>query len=227
MTGKGLGWLVLFFWLAAVTWAMLFWVAPAGGFQGQASRMVFFHVPTAWVATLAFLVSCIASIMYLIRRQRSDDIRAAASAALGLMFAILATVTGSIFAKVEWGEYWNWDPRQISITLLLLIYAAYFALRAAISDPERRAAQSAVYAILAFVMVPFLVFVVPRVLVSLHPDVIGEARSGGGGFDSRHTQVLLASLAGFTGLYCWMFKIESRLERLRLRRQEKMLEDAS
>jgi heme exporter protein C len=210
-------------WMTAVIWASFFYVAPALGFRGyHSSRILFYHVPTAWVATLAFLVSCVASIMYLKRRSPEDDARAASSAALGLTFAILATVTGSLFAKIEWRQFWNWDPRQTSIAILLLIYAAYFALRAAVPDPERRATLAAAYAILAFVAVPFLVFVVPRIYFSLHPDVMpGPRRSGG--LDSHHAQVLVASVIAFTGVFIWLYNIEIRLERLRRSRQEEML----
>jgi heme exporter protein C len=177
----------------------------------------------AWIAVLAFLVSCVTSVMYLRRRDPRDDIRAAVSAGLGLLFAVLATITGAIFARIEWGAYWNWDPRQTSITILLLIYAAYLALRGAVADPERRASLSAVYAILAFVTVPFLVFVVPRIYWSLHPDTIINTR-GANDFDSRYTQVLMASLAGFTGLYVWLYTIGCRVEAVRQRRHQEMFD---
>jgi heme exporter protein C len=212
-----LKWLLLV-WMTIVIWAAFMYVPPADKFVGESSRIVFFHVPMAWVAVLAFLVSCVTSVMYLKRREPRDDIRASVSSALGLIFAVLATVTGSIFARIMWNAYWNWDPRQTSIVILLLIYAAYFALRGAIPDPERRAVLAAVYAILAFVTVPFLVFVVPRIYWSLHPDSIINTR-GTNEFDSRHTQVLMASLAGFTGLFVWLYTIACRVESLRQRRQ--------
>ncbi|MCG6964854.1 MAG: cytochrome c biogenesis protein CcsA [Acidobacteria bacterium] len=212
----------LFAWMSLVIWAAFFYAPAAAGFQGQSSRIVFFHVPTAWVATLAFLVSCIASIRYLRSRDPKEDIRASAASALGLTFAILATVTGSIFARIMWGSYWNWDPRETSITFLLLIYAAYFALRAAIADPERRATMSAVYAILAFVTVPFLVFVVPRIYWSLHPDTIINTQ-GRIKMDSRMFQVLMGSLFGFTGLFSWLYSLECRVEGIRRRRQHEVL----
>jgi heme exporter protein C len=213
---------LLFEWLVVVIWAAFFYARPAEGFQGESSKIVFFHVPMAWIAVLAFLVSCVWSVMYLRRRHPRDDIRASVSAALGLLFAVLATVTGAIFARIEWGAYWNWDPRQTSITILLLIYAAYLALRGAIEDPERRASLSAVYAILAFVTVPFLIFVVPRIYFSLHPDTIINTR-GDNEFDSRYTQVLMASLIGFTGLYIWLYTLGSRIEAIRQRRQQEVL----
>jgi heme exporter protein C len=214
---------VLLVWLVAVIAAAFFYVHPAEGFIGESSRIVFFHVPMAWISVLAFLVSCIASVMYLRRREPRDDIRAAVSAGLGLLFAVLATTTGAVFAKIMWGAYWNWDPRQTSITILLLIYAAYLALRGAVADPEWRASLSAVYAILAFVTVPFLVFVVPRIYWSLHPDTIINTR-GANEFDPRYTQVLMASLAGFTGLYVWLYTIGCRVEAIRQRRHQEVLD---
>jgi heme exporter protein C len=219
--GDILKWILLV-WMAAVILAAFFYVHPAEGFIGESSRIVFFHVPTAWVSVLAFLISCITSVMYLRRRDPIDDVRASVSAGLGLLFCFLATVTGAVFARIMWNAYWNWDPRQTSITILLLIYAAYFALRGAIADPERRATLSAVYAILAFVTVPFLVFVVPRIYWSLHPDTIINTR-GANEFDSRYTQVLMASLAGFTGLFVWLYTVGSRVEAIRLRRRQEVL----
>ena len=213
---------VLLVWLAGVIVAAFLYVHPAEGFIGESSRIVFFHVPMAWIAVLAFFVSCIASVMYLKRRQPKDDIRASVSAGLGLLFAVLATTTGAVFARIMWNAYWNWDPRQTSIAILLLIYAAYLALRGAIDDPERRASLSAVYAILAFVTVPFLVFVVPRIYWSLHPDTIINTR-GDNEFDSRYTQVLMASLVGFTGLYVWLYTIGCRIEAIRQQRRQEVL----
>ncbi|HSN54320.1 MAG TPA: cytochrome c biogenesis protein CcsA [Candidatus Sulfomarinibacteraceae bacterium] len=212
----------LLLWMAVVIWAAFMWVPSATGFKGESSRIVFFHVPTAWVATVAFLVSCIASVIYLFRREPRDDTRAAVSAGLGLLFAVLATVTGAIFARIMWGAYWNWDPRQTSITILLLIYAAYFALRGAVADPEKRATLAAVYSILAFVTVPFLMFIVPRIYWSLHPDVITNADPDNR-LDSAHLRVLLASLVGFTGLFVWLYTIGSRIETIRRRRQQEVL----
>jgi len=212
----------LLFWMLGVIWAAFLYADAAVGFIGQSSRIVFFHVPTAWICTLAFLMSCGFSIRYLMRKESPDDIRAAVAAKAGLIFAVLATITGSIFAKIMWGSYWNWDPRETSITVLLLIYAAYFALRSAVADPERRATLAAVYAILAFVTVPFLVFIVPRIHFSLHPDSLINTR-GHIDFDARYTQVFLASMAGFTGLYYWIYRLESRIELIRLKRREELL----
>lgn len=219
--GTVLKW-ILFMWMLAVIWGAFYYADAAEGFIGQSSRIVFFHVPTAWVCVIAFLVSCVHSVLYLFRRKISDDVHAAVSARLGLVFAILATVTGAIFARIMWNAYWNWDPRQTSIFILLLIYAAYFALRSAVADPERRASLSAVYAILAFVTVPFLIFIVPRIYWSLHPDVMMNPGEGEG-LDAAHRVVLFGAAFGFVGLFSWLYSVESRIELIRQRRRQEVL----
>ncbi len=208
-------WLVLVLGVAVIGSAFL-WVQPARGFVGESSRILFFHVPSAWVAALAFLVACVTSVRYLLARNPRDDIRSQISAGLGLLFCVLATVTGAVFAKIMWNAYWNWDPRQTSITVLLLIYAAYFALRGAVPDPDRRAAFAAVYAVLAFVTVPFLMFVLPRMMpFSLHPETVGGGESGG--LDLRHGVVLTASVLLFTAMYVWLYNLGCRIEHIRRR----------
>ncbi len=153
------------------------------------------------------------SIRYLQKRVMSSDLLAETAAELGMMFCILATVTGSIFAKTTWGSYWNWDPRETSIVILLMIYGAYFALRSGISDPDRKRTLAAAYAILAFVTVPFFLFILPRITVSLHPeDTMNPLKPR---LDARFLLVFLNSLGAFTGLYVWIYRLKYRMLRLR------------
>ncbi len=191
---------------------------------GEASRIFYFHIPQAWICVIAFALAMIYSIRYLATKRISDDDKAATAAALGLVFCILATVTGSIFAKVTWGSFWNWDPRETSIFILLLIYGAYFALRGAVEVEDKRASLSAVYAIFAFVTVPFLIFVVPRVVPSLHPadSVINKNLKFTMGTQVR--LIFFASLALFTVLFFWMFSMASRIQRMLRARDEKEIE---
>jgi heme exporter protein C len=176
-------------WMVAVVAAMFLWV-PAQQGLGNAGRIIIMHVPTAWLSVLAFGVAAIYSLMYLRRRRAEDDDRAVAAVEQGFLFSILATATGSIFAKVVWGSFWNWDPRETSILVLLLIYGAYFALRSAIDDQERRQQLSAVYAALAFVTVPLLIFVIPRLAESsLHPNCAFLQGSNCDGVQLREGQV--------------------------------------
>lgn len=157
-------------WIAGVAVAM-FLVVPQYEGLGNAGRIIIMHVPTAWVSVLAFAVSALFSGLYLWRGRIEHDDYALAAAEGGFLFTVLATVTGAIFSQVVWGVYWNWDPRQTSIFVLLLIYAALFALRSAIEDVARRRQLSAVYSLFAFVTVPFLIFIAPRISDStLHPN---------------------------------------------------------
>lgn len=207
--------LLLGFGMATSIWAAFLWARPAENFVGESSRIVFFHVPCAWVATLAFLLAAIWSAAYLRTRRPDHDEAAAACARLGLLFCALATVTGSIFARVMWNSWWNWDPRETSIVLLLLVYGAYLGLRQAVEDPERRATLAAVYALIAFVTVPFLVFAVPRMYASLHPDTVINAR-GKVEMSPDIRTVFFASTFLFTALFAWLLRLDrdvSRLER--------------
>jgi len=136
--------------------------APAAAGLGDLSRIIYFHVPLAWVGVLAYLVAMIDSWKYLKTENLEFDNKAVVSAEIGLVFTILATITGAIFARYSWGVYWNWDPRQTSIFFLLMIYGAYFVLRSSIEEEEKRARLASVYCIIAFISVPLLVFIIPR-----------------------------------------------------------------
>ncbi len=179
---------------------------------GEASRIFYYHIPQAWICVIAFAMSMIYSIRYLRSKNMTDDDNAVVAARLGFVFCILATLTGSIFAKVTWGSFWNWDPRETSIFILLLIYGAYFALRGAVDVEEKKASLSAVYSIFAFVTVPFLIFVVPRIVPSLHPEdsIVDENMSFTMGPAVR--AIFFSSLTLFTVVYFWMFSLARRVQ---------------
>jgi len=190
---------------------------PVPGF-GDEFRIFYYHVPCAIVSFLAFLVNMIYSIRYLRSKNPVDDIKASASAEMGLVFGVLATLTGAIFAKIAWGAFWNWDIRQTSIVVLLVVYGAYFALRSAVEPEERRAAFSSVYAILAFLAVPTFGFIVPRLYESLHPrdTIISGGKIALGG---TVAVIFFGSMLAFTLLYFWLFSIRWRIgliERIRM-----------
>ncbi len=191
----------------------------------EKARIIFFHVPTAWLSVVAFVSSMMYGIQYLRRRDPADDVKSASAAGLGFLFCFLATVTGAIWAKFSWGTFWNWDPRQTSIFVLLLIYGAYFALRSAVEVEEKRAALSAVYAIIAAVTMPFFMFIMPRILASLHPEPILNAQ-GKVHMNSTMFILFLSSLAGFTGLYFWIWRLQVRMRLLELSYVQKQGEQA-
>lgn len=184
----------------------------------EKARNIFFHVPTAWTTVVAFFVSLFYGARYLRSRNVSDDISSVSSASLGFMFCFLATVTGSVWAKFNWGSFWNWDPRETSIFILLLIYGAYFALRSSIEVEETRARLSAVYSIIAGLTAPFFIFVMPRIMSGLHPGAKGD-ESGSTPVAQLHMPpnmltVFFLSLIGFTLLFVWMLNVRVRLARI-------------
>ena len=181
---------------------------------GESSRIFYYHIPQAWLCVVAFAMSMIFSIRYLRSRSLAEDDKAVVTARLGFVFCILATITGSMFAKVTWGSFWNWDPRETSIFILLLIYAAYFALRGAIDIEERRAALSAVYSIFAFMTVPFLIFVVPRVLPSLHPSDSVVNKNLEWQMSPDVTTIFVSSLVLFSVIFIWLFDLGRRTSKL-------------
>jgi heme exporter protein C len=181
------------------------------------ARIIYFHVPMSWLSVLAFLMSMIYSVKYLRTKNHINDIKAYTAAGLGLLFCILATITGSLWAKFSWGSFWNWDPRQTSIFILLLVYGAYFSLRSAIDEQEQKAKLCSVYSIIAFVTVPFFIFIMPRIIGTLHPDPIINVQ-GEINMDNNMLFVFLLSLITFTLLYFWIFNIKVRFEKLKQKR---------
>ena len=202
-------------WMAAVIAAAFLFAPAAGGFaEPEAARIIFFHVPNATVSAIAFIVAMVYAALYLRRPGPMDDAKSAISAELGLLFAVLATITGSLFAHLQWRSWWNWDPRETSIVILLLVYAAYFALRSAVEGAEKRASLSAVYAILALPAMVFLMFVMPRVMSSLHPE---STLVKGGSLGIEYRLVLYPAMLGFLGLYIWLFRIKTALAEIKLK----------
>jgi len=191
----------------------------------EKARIIFFHVPTAWLSVMAFVTSMVFGIRYLRKRDMMDDIRSSSAAGLGLLFCILATATGAIWAKFNWGSFWNWDPRETSIFVLLLIYGAYFSLRSAIEVEEKRATLSSVYSIIAAVTVPFFVFIMPRIMTGLHPGAKGDPDGAGPVIEFKMSPnmrvVFFASLIAFTLLFVWMFTLRVRAARLESHLQAK------
>ncbi len=190
----------------------------------ERAKIIFFHVPMAWMTVIAFLVSMWYGIRYLRKKDMDDDYRSAVSAGLGLLFCILGTTTGSLWAKFNWGSFWNWDPRETSIFVLLLVYGAYFALRSAVEIEEKKATLSAVYSIIAAATVPFFIFIMPRIMPGLHPGSADDSNSGpvmsSGGMDAMMRIVLYAMLVGYIVLYGWLMSIQMRIHRIKLRRAE-------
>ncbi len=192
-------------WLAgaglAAGLAMGFGVAPREATQGNVQRIMYLHVPLAWVAYLAFGVVFVASIMYLGTRRAAADRVAHASAEVGVIFTGLAIAAGSIWGKPTWGTWWTWDARLTSVAVLFIMYLGYLLLRGMIDEHERGARYAAVLGIVAALDIPLVHFSVYW-WRTLHqpPSVL---KPGTVTMDPTILAALLVNLAAFTLLYAY------------------------
>ncbi len=199
------------------------------------AKIIFFHVPTAWLTVIAYLIAMLYGIRFLKTKDIYNDMKSVSSAALGIVFCFLATLTGSVWAKFTWGSFWHWDPRETSIFILLLIYGAYFALRSALDNEEKRARLSAIYSILAFLTTPFFIFIMPRLMIGLHPGALeidpttGQVKASSNPvikFEMAENMrvVFFLSLTAFTLLFFWLWNLSYRVLRLKYKLQTEMQE---
>jgi heme exporter protein C len=185
-------------------------------------RVFYFHVAAGWVGALAFLVTAVAGVIYLIRPQRRWDHVALASVEIGVVFTLINIVTGSIWARPIWNTWWTWDPRLVTATIMELVYLAYLMLRQGIEDPERRSRLGAIYGIVGFISVP-ITFLSIRLLRTIHPVVIGSGDpTAEGSFDMspKMLQAFMFSLLTFTFVYATLLWHRLRLQDLADRIEE-------
>jgi heme exporter protein C len=187
-------------------------VAPPDALQGEVQRLMYVHVPAAWLAYLSFAVVFVASAAYLLTSRSRWDRLAAASAEVGVLFTALTIVLGALWGKPVWGTWWTWDPRLTTTAVLLLIYLAYLALRQVADSPRRRARWSAVLGVVGFVDVP----IVHMSVVwwrSLHqaPTVL---RPGAPTIAGSMLTALLVAVAAFTLAWAYLITVRLRVGRL-------------
>jgi heme exporter protein C len=226
-------WTRVFNWAAALSLIgllfMIFFFSPTELTMGHVYRILYFHVGVAWVAAITMLVGLVAAILYLRSKNPRWDTISMASIEIGLAFTTMTIVSGSVWARPAWNTWWIWEPRLTSITVMWLVYAAYFMLRGAVEDDEKKRRFAAVYAILAFVTV-IVTYASIRFLRSIHPVVVGattEAAAGlaegesefAAGVTWRMGVTMAVSTITFTLVYLsWLFN------RIRL---QNMLDEAA
>lgn len=195
------------------------WLAlssPPDAIQGDFVRIMYVHVPAAWLAFAAFGVTALGSLGWLLSRRPWTDRMAESSAEIGVLFTGVALFTGALWGKPIWGTYWDWgDARMASTALMFFVYLGYLALRRSISDPELRANRSALLGLIAVVQVPIVYFSV-LFFRTLHQSQ--TVRPDGTQMDGSMVAALLANLAVFTVLYGVMLVARMRLGRLEAER---------
>lgn len=173
--------------------------------QGSTVRLMYIHVPTAWVAYLAFIVTAVTSAMYMWGKQHSltFDRIAGASAEVGVIFMGLSLVTGSLWGRLTWGTYWQWDPRLTTTVFLFVTYVGYLAVRDLGGSHQQRAKRSGVVALLAVLEIPLVHFSVV-LWRSLHQEASVLQPNGNVTMDGLMLFTLLFGVAVFTLLFAWM-----------------------
>jgi heme exporter protein C len=189
-------------------------VVPADAAQGNVQRLMYVHVPAAWLAFLAFFVVFVMSVLYLIQRDDRWDRVAASSAEIGVVFTVLTLLLGMMWGKPTWGVYWTWDPRLTTTAILLAIYVGYGALRSFAEDGEKRARWSAIVGVIGFANVP-IVYMSVTWWRTLH-----QPPSSPRSVDPDILWTLMLNLAAFTLVYLYLMvrrirfaKLEGELEK--------------
>jgi heme exporter protein C len=189
------------------------WSAP------NSQKIFYFHVASAWVSYLAFGIVFVCSILFIKSNNKKWDIIALSSAEIGVLFCTLAIVTGPIWAKAEWGEYWRWQDLKLFMTLVLwLIYIAYLALRSGVSSSEQSGRLAAVFGILGFVCVP-LSFAANRIWAQFHPTVIA-ADDQGGSLRLSMLLALIVAVVAFSIFYIYLLNKRVELEQMNIKIEE-------
>lgn len=217
---KGLGFFVVLG--IALLIILGIFVSPADVNQGESVRIMYAHVPGAWLAYLAFVMTAVSSAAYLWKRTRSLtwDRIAGASAEVGVLFMGISLVTGSLWGRLTWGTYWTWDARLTTTAFLFVTYIGYLAVRGLGGTHQQRARRSAVLALLAVLEIPLVHF-----SVELWNTLHQKASVAGRGTDVEMNGLMLFTLflgvVVFTLMYIWLV-----LHRQRSLMLEDMLEDS-
>lgn len=187
-------------------------------------RNLYFHVPMWFTMIILFAGAFIYSIKYLNSGNLKDDIFAVQLTNTGIFFSILGMLTGMEWAQYTWGEAWSNDPKQLGTALCMLIYFAYAILRNGIKDDEKKAKISAVYNIFAFAMMIPLIFILPRMVDSLHPGNGGNPAFKQYDLDRNMRVVFYPAVIGWILVGCWIASLKTRVGLIKYNKEEKSLQ---
>ncbi|MBI1759072.1 MAG: cytochrome c biogenesis protein CcsA [Actinobacteria bacterium] len=193
---RPVGWLAVAATAAAAPLTLV--AAPPDALQGDVQRLMYVHVPAAWVAYLAFGVVAVASAGFLLRRDLRWDRAAQAAAELGVGLTALSLVLGSLWARPVWGTWWSWDPRLVTTVVLLLVYVGYLGVRGLSTDRMLNARRAAVVGVLAVVNVPIVHFSVVWWRALHQPPTVLRPGGPAGELPVLMLVALLTALAAFT-----------------------------
>lgn len=206
---------IVAFWMTAVIIAGFLIPLPDIPILEQSARNLFLHVPMWFTMAVCFAGGLFYSIKYLGDENMDTDRKAETITQVGLVFGICGLLTGSLWARFTWGAWWTFaEPRMNLSALGMMIYVAYFVLRTAFDDPRKRAKISAIFNIFAATTIPFLLYIIPRQLPSLHPGAEGNpAFSEITAPELRY--IFYPAIIGFIGLALWFTDIGVRYKKIK------------
>lgn len=204
LLGAGLVTLLVGFYLALA--------APPDVNQGWMVRILYMHVPMAWLSYLAIFGTLAYSVAYLVRRDPKYDRVAAVSAEIGLLFSALTILSGALWGRPTWGVYWTWEPRLTTFAILVAVYVGYFVVRSAIEDPDLRANASAAIGILGSINVP-ISYMSVKWWRGLHQTQSIDLTTGKVNMDGSMVIALMVNLLAFTLLYFAFMRLRGALAR--------------
>jgi heme exporter protein C len=212
-------WKILAFILLMYTCTMGFLVEipRLDGRLQETIRNLFFHVPMWFGMMILFIVSVVYAVKYLSKPNSNADVYSVEFARTGTVFGVLGLITGAIWANYQWGAPWSSDPKQNGALIAVLIYFAYFVLRGSMNDDEKKARIGAVYNVFAFFMLFPTIWILPRLVESLHPGGQGsEGNPGlnGGDLAPSMRLVFWPAVIGWTLLGVWITTLRIRLRTL-------------
>lgn len=181
----------------------------------ESIRNLYFHVPMWFTMIALFFTSTVLSIKHLSNNDLSVDQKAVEYVNVGIIFGILGTITGSIWAKFTWGAWWTNDVKLNGSAITMLIYLAYIILRGSMDEPQKRARISAVYNIFAFVMLIVFIGILPRMTDSLHPGNGGNPGFNSYDLDSNMKLVFYPAVLGWILLGVWITQLRIRMSKLK------------
>ena len=194
---------------------------PAKPILNETIRNLYFHVAMWMAMMITFIISLVYSILYLRTNKSVYDIYALEYAKTGIVFGSLGVLTGSIWARWTWGAWWSNDPKQLGAIIALLIYLAYLVLRNSMTDLDKRARIGAVYNIFAFAMLFPTIWIIPRMVESLHPGGMGNPALDTRDIDARMRMIFYpAAIPGWTLLGVWITTLRIRLTLLTERQSD-------
>jgi heme exporter protein C len=186
---------------------------PKKPILNETIRNLYFHVAMWFVMMIFFIVSVVYSVRYLRRNNPIDDIYAMEYARTGIIFGVLGLLTGSVWARYTWGDFWSNDPKQLGAAIALLIYFAYFVLRNSLTDLDKSARISAVYNVFAFAMLFPTIWIIPRLVESLHPGGMGNPAFNTKDIDSRMRIIFyFGAIPGWALLGVWISSLRIRVQ---------------